>query len=266
LELTLVDDEHLQNEMASALYEFGFFQTSQGWFKISLPVIDRACKIAERLLAFCSHPGVQAERLQQWADLLRQPEILTDTQMASEQEHLLWPAKIEDASLPTYIVPIRPQWAKELFDETLAGQDLFGRKQELVLNTEGVYYRSARGKILAPGRVLWYVSSAREMSGTNRLRACSRLQEVEVGPPKELFRKYRRLGIYEWQQVYETAHRNVNQSIMVLRFSDTESFVKPIHWKQLRDLLVEEGVKSQLQSPVRISNRLFLKVYPLAVR
>ena len=30
------------------------------------------------------------------------------------------------------------------------------------------------------------------------IKACSQLEEVVIGKPKELFRRFQRLGIYEW--------------------------------------------------------------------
>jgi hypothetical protein len=48
---------------------------------------------------------------------------------------------------------------------------------------------------------------------------------------------------------------------MVLRFSDTEPFPHPVHWERLQELLREEGVTSQLQSPLPISASLFVRLY-----
>ena len=70
----------------------------------------------------------------------------------------LWPLKIRELNIPTFIVPIRPEWAMHLFDEDIAKQDLFGGEPSLILNAENIYYRASVPKVLtAPGRILWYV-------------------------------------------------------------------------------------------------------------
>ena len=120
----------------------------------------------------------------------------------SRFESRLWPAKISDCEIANYIVPIQPRWAQELFDDGLSAENLYGRKQELGLNVEGVYYRAARpGGIQSPARILWYVSHEDNTGGSKSIRACSRLCNVKVATAKELFKEYRRLGIYEWKDV-----------------------------------------------------------------
>jgi hypothetical protein len=261
-QITKVTDKFLEDEIQAALYYFGFFETLDGWTKISLPVAEPAAKIADRIMALGDYISVEPEALEEWVDMcLRDSAMIAVPEHAIEQEHLLWPAKIADAKIPTYIVPIEPRWAQELFDEKLASNSLFGRKQEIAINTEAVYYRSARGKIIAPGRILWYVSSDSNVIGAMNIRACSRLEKVEVGLPKELYRKYKRLGIYEWKHVYKTAHFDINQNIMALKFSNTELFPNPFRWKKLQKILKSEEISSQIQQPLAISGDIFLKIY-----
>ena len=262
LRLTSVTDKFLQSQIITALYRFGFFETVDGWVKISLPVVETSHKIADRIVNIGEYISVGIEGLEEWADILRDSNRIAIPEKASEQEHLLWPAKIADAEIPTYIVPVQPRWAQELFDEELASQLLYGRKPELAFNTEAVYYRSVKGPhITAPARILWYVSSDSTTIGARRLRACSRLDQVEVGPPKHLYRKYKHLGIYEWQHVYKTANFDISQDIMALFFSDTELFTKPIRWQRLQKLLKTEEISSQIQQPQPIPKDLFLKIY-----
>ena len=95
------------------------------------------------------------------------------------------------------MVPIRPGWASDLFDSGLAVRMLWAADSELALNPESVYYRSARNGPSRPfGRLLWYVSQGKKDPETMRVRACSRLADVIVGPAKDLFREFRRLGVY----------------------------------------------------------------------
>lgn len=261
-QLTRVTDNYLENNIEAELYSFGFFDTTEGWVKISLPVIDSANNIADKILALGDFISVETEGLEEWVKMeLRDSKSVSIPEYALEQEHILWPAKISDSSIHSYIVPIKPKWAEELFDEKLAGDSLWGRLESLAINTEAVYYRSARGKIIAPARILWYVSGDHNISGTKCIRACSKLDYVDIGLPKDLFRKYKRLGIYEWKHVYKTSHNNINKNIMALKFSNTELFSKPVSWKNLQDILQNHGISTQIQQPLMITNDIFLKIY-----
>ena len=59
-------------------------------------------------------------------------------------ERFIFPAKITDSEITTFIIPIQPRWAAYLFDEHLGNQMLalpgFGSKPELAFNREAVYY------------------------------------------------------------------------------------------------------------------------------
>jgi hypothetical protein len=162
-------------------------------------------------------------------------------------------------------VPIQPQWAQELFDEDLANQTLFGATKLLALNREAIYYRASRPQVLTtPGRILWYVSQDQQgrYQGGGAVRACSRLEEVSIGLPKDLYRRFQRLGIYEWPQVLAAARGNINQPIMALRFSHTELFRRPIPRAELRAAYTESGCGLMLQSPSRVPTpQLFAQLY-----
>jgi hypothetical protein len=153
----------------------------------------------------------------------------------------------------------------KLFDEHLARQTLFGADVELALNPESVYYRSARQRILDyPGRILWYVSSKGNFDGTMAIRACSRIAEVCVGKPKPMFRRFQRLGVYEWRDVIETARGDIENNIMAIRFHDTE-LLNPVEWDVFQGILKEHGVKTNLESPIRIPPAVFQAIYTLAL-
>jgi hypothetical protein len=109
----------------------------------------------------------------------------SDLPILLDAEKNLWPLKMKDLDSPAFIVPIRPEWAMHLFDADIASQDLFGGEPSLILNSENVYYRSSSPKILsAPGRILWYVSSgSSRYQGSMCIKACSYLDDVEIGKP-----------------------------------------------------------------------------------
>lgn len=264
---TRVNDGGLQQEVQAAISEAGFFQAGHEWLKLSIPVVETAEQLATRLMQYREHLGSEAEGLIAWAGTFRNKKQMANPATASEQEHVLWPAKITDAGIPTYLVPIQPRWAEELFEHRMASQRLFNRQESLALNVEAVYYRSTRGvKITAPARVLWYVTADQNTSGAKQLRACSRLVEVAEGRPKDLYRRFQRLGVYQWEQVYATARHDVNNPIMAIRFSDTELFDKPVQWKVVEAVLRDHGCSTSPVGPIRLPNDAFLKLYSAAAR
>jgi len=192
---------------------------------------------------------------------------LQDSQNLWSIEEFLFPAKITDGAIPSFIVPIKPRWAHNLFDEKLANQTIFGtQKTQLALNREAVYYKSKRGaKKLKPGvtgRILWYVSQDKDRgyTGVSAIRACSRLDEVIIGKPRDLYRLFRNLGIYEWSDIFKLTNNDENQEIMALRFSDTELFKRPVPLKQIQQILKNN---STMQSPRFIPPNTFAIIYKL---
>ena len=74
-------------------------------------------------------------------------------------EKLLWPLKIKDAEIPCYIVPIKPYYARELFDTKAAKAELFGVQPSLIWSKENVYYKNVHPNVEKfPARILWYAS------------------------------------------------------------------------------------------------------------
>ncbi len=113
----------------------------------------------------------------------------------------------------------------------------------------------------APGRILWYVSQDTGYPGSGYVRACSRLDEVLIDKPKSLYSRFRRLGIYEWRQVYETAGNNVENEIMAIKFSHTELFDTPVSWSDMQMILKNRGVKTTLESPISVDPGVFIEIY-----
>lgn len=253
----LVAEPRLADDVRTACADLGFLPVQAGRLKLVVSGVHPASDLADKL----DQLGVEDAAIGWLAGVLRSP---LDPATASEMEHLLWPAKIANADLPSFIVPIRPEFAQHLFDENLAKQSLFGADVDLALNPESVYYRSAAQRIPEfPGRILWYVSQDRRFEGTMRIRACSRIAEVCIGKPKSLFKRFRRLGVYEWSDVFETARRDSERDIMAVRFHDTE-LLQPVEWDTFQGILREHGVRTNLESPAKISATVFNEIYALA--
>jgi GNAT superfamily N-acetyltransferase/predicted nucleic acid-binding protein len=258
-------DKYLPQKVISALQESEFFQYEDCWGKLTFQgVLSVNDAIAQ--LTTSGWPDFSQKHV---ADLLKILQSASNSAALLALEKNLWPLKIRELDIPVFIVPIRPQWAMQLFDVTIAEQDLFGGDPSLILNAENVYYRSGFQKVLsAPGRILWYVSSGdKRYQESMCIKACSYVDDVEIGKPKQLFSKYKRLGIYKWKDVYnDVAKRDLNKDIMAFKFSKTEIFKTPIRYSQLREAWKSEGQNFYPISPLRISSERFLSLYNLGMK
>ncbi|HVN48128.1 MAG TPA: N-acetyltransferase, partial [Bacteroidota bacterium] len=158
-------------------------------------------------------------------------------------------------------------WPFNLFDEEIANTELFGAEPKLVMNNQNVYYRSSKPLILkAPSRILWYVSYNKNYPGSKGIRASSLVEEIAIAGPKELFRRYQHLGIYEWQNVYEIAQHDINKEIMAFRFTNTELFDKTINYCDLKNIIFNsEGKNISLQAPYEIKQESFYTLYKMGI-
>jgi hypothetical protein len=100
----------------------------------------------------------------------------------------------------------------------------------------------------------------RGYTGISAVRACSRFDEVVIAKPKELYRRFRNLGIYEWKNVLDVAHNKLDNDIMAIRFTDTELFKNPISLKKLQEVLDK---KITVQGAFYVSKGDFAKLYTL---
>lgn len=173
-------------------------------------------------------------------------------EQVSEAERSHWPLIIITGNVPTYIVPIRPYWAGELLSHRQLARTLLARSDQLGIAREHTYYRAARGKLTTPARILWWVSGGGLDSG---LRAYSWLEEVEIGPPERVFRRNRRRGIYELDQVKERAGKS--GKVMALRFSRTELFNTPFPLRDAEKIYAPLGENGFLQTLATVNEQVF---------
>lgn len=184
-------------------------------------------------------------------------------QFAFVCERLMWPAKLLDTPLPSYSVPIQPEWAAQLFHTRLAEESLFGSDPRLMLRLDNVYYRSSiSGGVEAPARILWYVMDSSERPSTKCYAATSLVEEVVRGPAKEIFSRFKRYGVFEWGDVLKVAKNDPFGQIEAFRFGHTEPFKQPVKLSRVRALADRLGVREPfLQSPSRVSSELFKAIY-----
>lgn len=180
-------------------------------------------------------------------------------------EYKLFPLKISDIDIPCYIIPIKSYWAGNLFDDKISGETLFGAEEDKLWNIENVYYRHKKPITeVAPARILWYVSKDKKTARSGAIVATSYLDEVLTGKPKELFKTNKHYGIYEWRNISELCNGNVSEDIRVLKFSRTEVFETPIYYKEIQQVLVNCGRRTNtFASPVAVGKEIFNQIYRL---
>jgi GNAT superfamily N-acetyltransferase/predicted nucleic acid-binding protein len=255
--LIFVSDSGAGVTIRDALGEFGFTASNDSWVKIAIRSVGGFAALRDAVESAALQVG--CESLAESARLaVNTAERSKDAESVAAVESRFWPAKITGTDLPTFIVSIRAEWAQHFFDDDLAAQFLFGTREELLLGIEGVYYCSAQHSYLAaPARILWYVSKGNEAVGSMSIKACSRLEEVVIGKPKELYKRFRRLGIFQWKDVFQVAKNDLTRDLLAFRFSMTERFPNPFSLDQLEAL----GIRQPLLAPRHITDAQFATIY-----
>lgn len=263
--LTLVTDNYISDHTESGLRQAYFLQEPQGWIKINLQIVKQSSEVVNDLTDLINNFPDYRGYFDKIRDLLAKSWPIKSSKSHAEIERLLWPAKITDGVLPSFIVPIKPRWAMHIIDQNIAAQTLFGSDPQLALSIENVYYRASRPKVLSgPARILWYVSHAPNCEESMHIRACSYVKEVVTAPPKEIFQRYRRLGVYRWNDIKSIVSDDLRKHVMGFCFSHTELFSQPIHWTILQEILKEkEGKQSQIQTPIKVSEECFIELYKI---
>ena len=159
-----------------------------------------------------------------------------------------------------FLIPIKPSYAMSLVDIQQSGEDLFGGKTSVLIRWDHVYYRTknCHRMLTSPSRILWYVSKPKSQTV-----AVSHLDEVEIGTPKSLFKKFEKFGILDWKEIYEICDGDIEKEIMALKFSHTFPFRKPILLNEIKTVFAEDGVGLWLQSPSKIPVEIFQKLFQL---
>jgi hypothetical protein len=262
-----VSEPYISEIVKNAFSDCGFINALSNWFKINLNGLYTQDSLS---LAFSKIKKSSSIDFYIKDTLGKNLEILSsvrEPQVLIESERLFFPLKLVDLDIPCFIVPITPGWAMQLFDHGLARQDLVGgREDRLLLNFENAYYRSAHSKILtAPARILWYVSDSKTgTQGVKAIRSASFLDEVVIDKPKKLYKKYRRLGIYEWKDVFSIAKNDLDKNIMGFKFRQTEIFDNPVTYTTLQSIWhSEKSTTFTVQSPLKIDSTQFFRIYKL---
>jgi GNAT superfamily N-acetyltransferase len=243
-----ITDRYLSAPIRRAAVVDGFHEHGHRFYAF---VVD-VCAPADQV----EHHAVVAARR---AGVPEPPPLRSDMPavVTAELERIWWPAKVTDSGLPAYLIPIQQAFSAELLGVPEA---LLPRGDSLGLAREHVYYRSPGGAQLnAPARLLWYMSSGGHRNPyPSAVIACSQLDTVVTGDPRELFERFRHLGVWDETQVYGAARRGIVQA---LRFTNTE-LLDHVPLSRLRALAAthrQNGVPPQW--PQRISSAMFAAVY-----
>lgn len=264
---TRITDPYLEEIVINAIQDDNFIRVNNGWFKINLALAETASNLSKYLNKLGSSLHQEYDFCLKIAESLNSELFLNDVKISADFEKFLFPAKIIDSHINNFIIPIQPRWAQDLFDEDLAQQTLLPlleletKKIGLSFNREAVYYKTIthRKSLNAPGRILWYVSQDKSYCGVSSIKACSFIDEVLIGKPKELYQRFQRLGVYKLDDIMKISP-DKNGDIMAIRFSNTELLKYPIPLQKVQEVLDN---KTTFPSPFKIQNYDFLKLYRL---
>lgn len=252
-----ISDGQLDDSDKETLESLSFVFKDGVWTKVALTGVATSVDILldNRIPAeFAKNSGL----IQRWRN---EPDNFT-----FNIERLFWPIKFSDLHIPTYIVPIKPYWAGQLFDHIRTRSNLFGASPELAWNRENIYYRSVNPiSEKSPARILWYASTSTDRGNLNRSQSivgCSYLDEVHIGAPKALFQKFKNYGIYEWKDIFGLAKNDIGRNIKALKFSDTEVFKNAVPLEDVGKILLgNDRKKNTFASPVKVDTNIFLEIY-----
>lgn len=229
----VLSDPHCSNLTRMALHDLHFTRVDDRWIRELHPSVV-PLKSIEHTLGITAPVGG-------WT-----------TNDVIDLEDRFWPLKVQGMDIPCAVVTINDHWAAKLFDSELAMSELFAVDPYRVLNRENVFYRHKdKWPKSNPKRILWYVSR------TKTFRACSRLLNVERESAFQLYRRYQRLGVYEWDDLIRTTGGDPHGELMALHFTDTELFDRPIPL----DFAKSFGVGKMVAGPQPITEQQFLQIY-----
>lgn len=256
----VISEQGLTPEMITAIKECGYFEVEQTLQRIieSKIILPSAVTLGSPFGR--NHPA--------WAVVNKYIQSVTkevvSAQATIELEKMFWPLKIRTSCVPCYIVPIQTAYAKKLFDEDLvnANPSLFHNENaESALSIENIYYKSKYQSISrVPARILWYVSRSTDI-GSSAIRACSYLDSVEIADKSVLYKKYRRLGVFDWHDLCRI--QKGNDCIAAYKFSYTELLPHPVELNVVR--MIMDKPNATFQSFREISSDTFFELYELGL-
>lgn len=214
---TIVIEDQTHRSIRQALRDEGFRAEGSSW---QATVRSEVFRPSESLPQELSEIG--------WSNLSANP--------VRSYERFTWPSKIFSGSVKSYVVPIKPEFARNLIGLEDPQTRLFEPHQRAAVARDNTYYMTPRPSIEAPARIMWWVSGGGAHSG---MWALSWLDAVDTGDPNRLYRKYQDRGVFSKEQVLKIAKpfgQKGQLSTTALLFSHTEMFLRPVPIVRAREL------------------------------
>lgn len=244
-EVIIVRDEGLDSSLFEALLEDGYHAFVGGMIAITIRAAVTGGELRERWSRILAAlPGPEHDALKALNEVVQQSHTPS---IAYQLEHQLRPLRLLDCDLDTWILSIKPGFATNLFGYP---PQLFERQSDLGIQREHVYFRGAKSGENSPGRILWYATDPNK-----EIFAISSLVEVRDLAPESAHRKYRRLGVYDLEQLRASA--KASGTVRVLRITDTELLPTPIPLTRIREIEHKTGRTLQLVSANKINATWF---------
>ena len=155
--------------------------------------------------------------------------------LVRDYERFAWPSKMFSGMVTSYMVPIKPEFARVILGYEEPQGRLIEMNRGAAAARDNVYYRSPR-TFECPARLIWWVSGGGPLGG---VRAMSWLDEAETGHPRRLHRKYHNYGVLDERQVLDAAispRRGGQPEATAMIFSQTEVFPAPVPIARSRQL------------------------------
>ena len=152
-----------------------------------------------------------------------------------DYERYAWPSKVFTGIVPCYMISIQPEFARVVLGYKETQARLFEFNRLAAAARDNAYYMSPRRNLKTPARILWWVSGGGTQGG---VRAISWLDDTDTGNPRRLYRKYRYRGVFDEQQVIDSASelRDGRRVATAVLFSQTDVFTEPVPIDRAREL------------------------------
>ena len=223
-QVIVIDGEEVSNRLARHYRDFGFVEHGASLVRFCIPAVLRREEVLFRMESL--RPGSSS---------------VFASMETGELERRCSPLCLADFNQSFLIVPIRPGYAVNIVDFMQSAGDLFGGDPSRLLRPDNVYYRSAGTfrNLKPPARILWYVS------GNGVIVGSSHLDGIEIGPARDIFKKYQKRGTLDRKAVVEIAKGDPEGEVMALSFSDTHPFPKRVSLGEIGDVYGELGNGTQ---------------------
>ncbi|MEE6135151.1 GNAT family N-acetyltransferase [Mycobacterium sp. 050128] len=247
-EIIIVKDRHLDSAIYDALLEDGYHSFSGGLICLTIRSVMSLHQLRVRIGELRTRlTEVQRQAIVPLSNIANQDHSPLNTYML---EHQLRPLRLLDSDLDTWILPIKPAYAMDLFGYP---PQLFDRRSDLGMRREHVFFRGQKSGEVAPGRVLWYASQPQ-----CAVFAISTLVEVRDLTPEVAHRKYQRLGVFGLERLRAAA--GPAGTVRALRIADTELLDHPVPLARLRRVAGRRSRTLQLWSATKIDKALFAEL------